>query len=124
MKNFDNQTPIFQQIVEHVLSQIAKGELGLGEKMPTVRNMAAEYKVNPNTMQKSLEKLGDMGFLYTERTSGRFVTEDAEKIVALKREIPQKMTQNFVKEMRDFGVASEEILEYVEEGIAAKTTPQ
>jgi len=113
MKNFNSQTPIFQQIVDHILGQIAKGDLAPGEKMPPVRNMAADCKVNPNTMQKSLEKLGDMGFLYTERTSGRFVTEDAEKIASLKQEIPKKMTQNFVQEMRNFGATPSEILEHV-----------
>ena len=117
MKHFSNQTPIFSQIVEHVLWQIAKGELAPGSKMPPVRNMAAEYKVNPNTMQKSLEKLGDMGFLYTERTSGRYVTEDVEKIATLRQEIPQRMTADFVQQMRNFGATSSEILLYLNQEV-------
>ena len=65
-------------------------------------------------MQKSLEKLGDMGYLFTERTSGRFVTDDEEKIKALKRDIPLGMTNDYVQEMLDFGVEANEIASYVE----------
>ncbi|MCL2753542.1 MAG: GntR family transcriptional regulator [Defluviitaleaceae bacterium] len=129
MKNFNSSAPIFQQIVDHVLVQIAKGEFAAGEKMPPVRNLAADYKVNPNTMQKSLEKLGEMGYLYTERTSGRFVTEDNEKIAALQKEIPRKITANFVQEMLDFGATPKEILTHVNDEIffrseSEKTTTQ
>ncbi|MDR2167580.1 MAG: GntR family transcriptional regulator [Clostridiales bacterium] len=110
---FDSSAPIFMQIVEQMMGDIAKGLLKPGEKVAPVRVLAAEYKVNPNTMQKSLEKLGDMGYLYTERTSGRFVTEDVAKIEALKREIPAKMTADYLREMLDFGIAPDEIQNYV-----------
>ncbi|MCL2350502.1 MAG: GntR family transcriptional regulator [Defluviitaleaceae bacterium] len=112
---FDNGAPIFQQIVEQMLQSIARGTLAPGQKVDSVRILAQEYKVNPNTMQKSLEKLGDMGFLYTERTSGRFVTEDATKIEQLRNEIPTKMTAAYVADMLDFGVESSKILNYVKE---------
>jgi len=79
-----------------------------------VRVLAADYKVNPNTMQKSLEKLTDMGFLYTERTSGRFVTKDISKIQALKENLPAKLTRGYIKQMRDFSMVDDEILEYVQ----------
>ncbi|MCL2236569.1 MAG: GntR family transcriptional regulator [Defluviitaleaceae bacterium] len=111
--DFDSSVPIFQQIVEHLLSEIASGILAPGAKVPAVRVLAAEYKVNPNTMQKSLEKLGDMGFLYTERTSGRFVTEDVAKIQALRKEIPIRITKEYVEEMLLAGVISEEIPNFV-----------
>ena len=121
MKNFDNAAPIFLQIVESLLSDIAKGVLKPGDKVPPVRVLAAEYKVNPNTMQKSLEKLGEAGYLYTERTSGRFVTEDAAKIEELKQQIPMKMTENFVREMLDFGIPQGEINVYVERYLKEKS---
>ena len=112
--NFDNSSPIFMQIVEQMLGEIASGKLAPGQKVEAVRTMALEYKVNPNTMQKSLEKLGDMGFLYTERTSGRFVTTDTQKISELCQKIPKEITERFVKEMLDFGVKDDEIIGFVE----------
>jgi len=112
--NFDTGTPIFQQIVDNILSDIAGGVLKPGDKIESVRVLAADYKVNPNTMQKSLEKLTDMGFLYTERTSGRFVTKDASKIQALKENLPAKLTRDYIKQMRDFSMVDDEILEYVQ----------
>lgn len=99
---FNNSIPIFQQIVDRILNDIARGLFAPGEKVPTVRMLAAEYKVNPNTMQKSLDKLKDMGFLYTERTSGRFVTDDADKIQALRQEIPAYLNK-FLKEREENG---------------------
>jgi len=113
-KVFDNAAPIFLQIVESLLNDIAKGVLQPREKVPPVRVLAAEYKVNPNTMQKSLEKLGEAGYLFTERTSGRFVTEDTAKIEALRQQIPMKITENFVQEMLDFALDSKDIKDYVE----------
>jgi len=111
---FDNSAPIFMQIVEEMLHDMAKGNLAPGDKVAPVRVLAAEYKVNPNTMQKSLEKLGDMGYLYTERTSGRYVTEDASMIDALRQSIPAKMTASYVEEMLNFGVPPDEIPNYVQ----------
>ncbi|MCL2620514.1 MAG: GntR family transcriptional regulator [Defluviitaleaceae bacterium] len=111
--NFDASTPIFLQIVDSILSDIATGTLKPSEKIESVRLLASRYKVNPNTMQKSLEKLGDMGFLYTERTSGRFVTDDVAKIQALRQEIPARITKEYIEEMLSAGVSSGEIPNYV-----------
>ena len=112
--NFDSSAPIFQQIVDAMLSDIARGVLAPGARVPPVRQLAAEYKVNPNTMQKSLEKLGDAGYLYTERTSGRYVTDDASKIAKLREKIPNDMTATYVRDMLDFGVSADGIIEHVE----------
>jgi len=110
---FDMGAPIFAQIVDQMLSDIARGVLAPGAKVAPVRVLAAEYKVNPNTMQKSLEKLGDMGYLYTERTSGRFVTMDEEKIAVLRDSIPAKMTEDYVGEMINFGIPPDDVIKHV-----------
>jgi len=115
--NFDSSAPIFMQIMEQMLNDIANGSLAPGEKVAPVRQLAADYKVNPNTMQKSLEKLGDMGFLYTERTSGRFVTDDVEKIATLRQKIPNDITHNYVQEMLDFGISPTDIGGYVQKNL-------
>jgi DNA-binding transcriptional regulator YhcF (GntR family) len=114
MTNFFNNTqPIYQQIISRVLLAIAKGELPPGGKISPVRDMAANFKVNPNTMQKSLSRLEEMGYLYTEGTSGRYVTQDTELISKLKTALPSEITANYIAEMIDCGIAREEILEHV-----------
>jgi len=115
---FDNSAPIFMQIVSQMLSDIASGKLAPGEKIEPVRLLAQEYKVNPNTMQKSLEKLGDMGYLFTERTSGRFVTNNEDMIAMLRQKVPQDTTASYVKEMLGLGIEKNEILNYVRQELA------
>ena len=107
--DFDNKQPIYQQIMDRIVVSIAKGELGLGAKIASVRELALEFNVNPNTMQKSLGKLEDMGLLYTERKSGRYVTQNRQLVEALSAQIPNKILENFVTEMVDFGIELQEI---------------
>ena len=111
--NFDSKQPIYQQIIDNILISIATGALAPGEKVASVRVMALYYGVNPNTIQKSLAKLEDMGYLHSERTSGRYVTNDAAAIAALKTRIPDSIISSFVDEMIDFGIDKSEITTYV-----------
>ena len=111
--NFDSKQPIYQQIIDRILISIAKGEMAPGEKVASVRVMALYYSVNPNTIQKSLAKLEEMGYLRAERTSGRYVTDDAAAIAALKTRIPDRIVGGFVDEMTDFGIKKSEIATYV-----------
>ena len=67
--------PIYQQLMEQLTEQIVSGQLGAGDKVPPVRELAAEAGVNPNTMQRALADLEREGLMYTNRTSGRYVTE-------------------------------------------------
>jgi len=115
--NFDSKQPIYQQIIDRILISIATGEMPPGERVASVRVMALYYGVNPNTIQKSLAKLEEMGYLHTERTSGRFVTSDAAAIAALKARIPDGIISSFVDEMVDFGVNRHEIPNYVSQYI-------
>ena len=105
---FDNSQPIFRQIIDHVLQAIATGALPPGGKVAPVRELALEYKVNPNTMQKSLAKLEEMGYLYTERTSGRYVTQDLALIESLKAQLPAQITEKYVTQMGECGIPPEE----------------
>jgi len=111
--DFDNNLPIYQQIIEQILTEIASGVLSPGEKVAPVRDLAAQYKVNPNTMQKALAKLEDGGYLFTERTSGRFVTRDTELIQGLRTNMTASVTNKYIKEMQDIGMTLEQILDYV-----------
>jgi len=111
--NFDNTQPIFRQIINQILQEIATGELPPGHKVAPVRELALEYKVNPNTMQKSLAKLEEMGFLYTERTSGRYVTQDIQLIESLKTKLPAQITEKYVSDMQECGIAPSDIPQHV-----------
>ena len=115
--NFDNKRPIYQQIIDLILTSIAKGEMAPGEKVASVRVMALYYGVNPNTIQKSLAKLEEMGYLWTDRTSGRYITDDIAVIDALKKRVPDTIIGDFMVEMMGLGVAKAEIPRQVREYI-------
>ena len=117
---FDKNKPIYQQLVDHLRNQIANGELAPGAKVPSVRDMALEYQVNPNTMQKALAKLEEAGYMYTERTSGRYVTEDLSVINSLQATLLQIITVEYVQDMSDTGMATKDIPVYVQCYINAK----
>lgn len=95
---FKEGVPIYSQIVKQMKNCIARGEFGPGEKIPAVRELAMEAGVNPNTMQKALAELEREGLLFSERTSGRYVTEDIKVInemkIALSREFVNELFEN------------------------------
>ena len=78
--NFNNEYPIYLQIVEIITSEITSGTLKPGEKLLSVREYAQKFRVNPNTVVKALSILEDDKLIYTERTNGKFVTNDEELI--------------------------------------------
>ena len=84
--NFDNNIPIYIQIVETVKIQIISGILEPGERLLSVREMALQMKVNPNTIQKALQELEELKLIYTERTNGKFITTDEKLIKKYKEE--------------------------------------
>ena len=107
--HYDNSQPIFRQIIDRILLSIATGEMPPGGKVAPVREMALAHKVNPNTMQKSLAKLEEMGYLFTERTSGRFVTGDLGLIESLKTKLPAQITEKYVADMLECGTKPKDI---------------
>ena len=82
---FDNERPIYIQLVEMIRIEIVSGKFKKGQKIPSVRELALIMKVNPNTMQKALVELENEQLIYTERTNGKYVTEDEELIEKLEK---------------------------------------
>lgn len=111
--NFDNERPIYIQLVEMVKMQIISGKLKSGEKLPSVREYANDVKVNPNTMQKALQELEREKLIYTERTNGKYVTDDKKLIGKYKHEMAKDIITNFVKDMHDIGIEKDEIINYI-----------
>lgn len=111
---FDNDKPIYLQMVELIKTEIISGRLKSGEKIPSVRELAVQAKVNPNTVQKALAELERCGLVYTERTNGKFVTENKSIIKAYRDDIINEKVESFLKDMINIGVSEDEIREYLD----------
>lgn len=111
---FKDQRPIYIQLIEQIKLKIISGEYNPGQKFPPVRELAEEASVNPNTIQKALAELERTGLVYSQRTSGRFITEDVDMIRNIKLDIAKDQATSFLKSMRELGLSSKEIIEFVE----------
>ncbi len=100
---FDPALPIYTQIREWFKRLILSGKLSPGEKVPPVRELALQLGVNPNTLQRAMSELEREGLLYTERTAGRFVTEDSALIASLREELIRQVVGGFLEEVRALG---------------------
>ena len=112
---FDNERPIYVQLVEKIRLEIISGRLRSGERLPSVRELALITKVNPNTMQKALAELEDEGLIYTERTNGKFVTENKELIERIKNELAKEKVNNYLNDMKNIGITHNAALKYLQE---------
>jgi len=113
---FDNNLPIYIQIVEQIKIYIISGYLSIGERLPSVRELGSSIKVNPNTMQKALVELEEMKLIYTESTNGRFVTKDVKLINKLKEEYASSITIKYFEDMSKIGYTKKDILDYIKKG--------
>lgn len=111
---FENDRPIYTQLLEQIRLHIITGTYPIGSKLPSVRELAAEASVNPNTMQKALSGLERSGLIYSQRTSGRFVTEDADMIKKIKEDMALKQIKEFINLMKSLGFEPEETALLVE----------
>lgn len=102
--------PVYLQLMEQLQSEIISGKYKAGDKLPSVRDLAAEATVNPNTMQKALSELERLGLLYTNRTSGRFITSDEALLKDMREETARSHILEFIDKMRQLGFEAEETL--------------
>ena len=109
--NFSNDLPIYSQLIGQIKVGIVSGVFPPGERLPSVRDLATEAGVNPNTMQRALAELERDGLVYSQRTAGRFVTEDKTMIEQAKRGLARGHIQTFLEAMGRLGYAREEILD-------------
>ena len=116
----DDSRPIWMQLEEQLTRRILSGWYKAGEKLPTVRDLAAEAGVNPNTMQKAFTELERSGLVYTQRTNGRYITEDQERISRVREELARECTQSYLSNIRRLGYEREQALalaqKIIEEG--------
>ena len=109
--NLNSDRPIYAQILEKIQMQIVSGVYQPGTKIPSVRELAADAGVNPNTMQKALAELERSGLVMTQRTSGRVVTEDLNMIKETRNQLAGEQVRDFVKRMKDLGFDREDIID-------------
>ena len=110
--NFKDGIPIYTQIIDEMTMRIASSAYAPGDKLPSVRDLALDAGVNPNTMQRALNELEREGLLVSERTAGRFVTEDKTLISRLRSEMAVDTVDAFRKEMAALGFSDEEMIEF------------
>lgn len=112
---FDNERPIYIQLVELIRIDIVSGKYKRGQKLPSVRELALAMKVNPNTMQKALVELENEKLIYTERTNGKYVTEDEELIEKVKKELAHEKVNNYINSMQNIGIGYDLAIKYLQE---------
>ncbi len=111
----DNNRPVYIQLVEQLRMKIISGEIELDSKLDSVRSLAADAMVNPNTMQKALAELEREGFVYSKRTSGRFVTDNKELIEKERKNLVKDNVKKTLDTLINLGYTNEEILNLVGE---------
>ena len=112
--NLDSSRPIYAQIAEQVRLDIVSGLYQPGTKLPSVRELASQAKVNPNPMQKALAELERSGLVHSMRTSGRFITEDEEMIKQLKENLAADQIREFLERMSCMGFQPQDTLQLIE----------
>lgn len=113
--NLQSDRPIYTQLLERIQLNIVSGVYNPGEKLPSVRELAAEASVNPNTMQKAFAELERTGLIYTQRTAGRFITGDEKMIQELRNALAIRQIREFIEKMQLLGFKKEEIKLLIEE---------
>ena len=109
--DFKDDRPIYTQLLEQIQKKIITEQYVSGDRLPSVRDLAAEASVNPNTMQRALSELERLGLIHSNRTSGRMITDNRQKILEVKKDIAAKTINEFLENMKSLGYEYDEILE-------------
>ena len=112
--NFRNDQPIYSQLTQRLTEAIVSGIYAPGEKLPSVRELALEVGVNPNTVQRALTELEREGLVFSQRTAGRFVTENENMIVNAKLRIADERVSEFLRSMKTLGCGKQEVISLIE----------
>lgn len=114
---YNSRSPIYLQVIDDIAKRMVTGEIKPGEKLPSTRSLAVEYEVNPNTAARIYKEMEDMGLCYTERGLGTFMTDDKTVVEKLRQETADKLTREFVREMKALGFSVHDMKRAIEEEI-------
>ncbi|MCO7125563.1 GntR family transcriptional regulator [Sporolactobacillus shoreicorticis] len=123
-QSFNPSVPIYLQLCERIKNKIIRGEIGMGERLPSVRDMAIDSSVNPNTVQRTYRELEDSGIVAKKRGQGTFVTEDPRILEKMREELKISHIRLFVSEMREMGYSSTEMLAGLKDYLDTKEEDQ
>ena len=112
---FRSDLPIYTQLVDRFVQGIASGAMAPGARLSSVRDLATEAGVNPNTMQRALQELERQGLVYSQRTAGRYVTEDTERISSVRKTVARTELRRFLAAMNELGYDKNEIIKLFSE---------
>ena len=115
MIEFNNNIPIYLQIIDNIKQDIVVGKLKTGQKMPSVRELAGTFKVNPNTIQRVYQELDREKITFTKRGMGTYVTEEEKTISSLMQEISKKIILDFIEGMNNLGFSNKELINALKE---------
>ena len=118
---FRDDAPIYTKLIVQIEELLVSGTLSPGQRLPSVRDLAAEAGVNPNTMQRALTELERRGLLYSQRTTGRFVTEDGDMIKSLQERLALTEIQAFLERMEKLGFDRAAVAALIEKTQGEKT---
>ena len=117
----DDRFPIWSQLTEQLEAYISSGGFKPGEKLPSVRDFASEAGVNPNTMQRALSELEGRGLIVTNRTAGRTVTEDADRIKSVRQGILRRRIEDFLDSIEELGIKDSELESLLRKAISERS---
>ncbi len=112
---FSSDKPVYLQISDRIVKRVLSGEYSVGEQIPTVRQIALEAAVNPNTVQHAFSELENEGLIISKGTLGRFVTEDIDVVTACRRKMAEQLACEFVKNMEELSITKEETINLIGE---------
>ena len=115
LEDYNPNIPIYLQIMEQIKFLILSEQWRAGGKIPSVRDLAIQFRVNPNTMQRALSELERDKLIYSERTSGRFVTDDLGAIDTVRQQMADEYIQVFVRRMKEINFSMEDVVNRLEE---------
>lgn len=109
-EEFNTSSPIYLQLAEKISRKIVRKELSAGDKLPSVRELALQSGVNPNTVQRTYSELERMSIVETKRGQGTFITENESILTELREKLKKEYIANFIKDMKEMGFSSEEMM--------------
>lgn len=116
-QSFNTTQPIYLQIIQRLCRQVIRGQLKAGDKLPSVRELAVQMGVNPNTAQRVYAELERMQIAETRRGLGTFITEQEERLRSLRQELMTEQISNFIADMQEMGFTPEEIVDGVRKAL-------
>ena len=110
---FDNNIPIYIQVIDMIKKDIIQGKLAMGEKLPSTRELAVKYHINPNTAGRIYKEMEMQNICFTKRGLGTFVTEDSKVVEVMRESMAEDLVNGFVKEMKDLGFSKEDLISVI-----------